>query len=141
MENKINKKEENTEGKTEIKAEEMYRISISGAAEKVLAGLAVRVNDGFTGGRVNRSQITNWVLLKYAEGFSDVDVRDIRSKHFNEVAMLESILRQAKETGHVSLELRELLQKQLGMDESPKKRIKRGLTDNVIIDYIEPEGA
>jgi len=62
MENKINKKEENTEGKTEIKAEEMYRISISGAAEKVLAGLAVRVNDGFTGGRVNRSQITNWVL-------------------------------------------------------------------------------
>jgi len=70
-----------------------------------------------------------------------VDVRDIRSKHFNEVAMLESILRQAKETGHVSLELRELLQKQLGMDESPKKRIKRGLTDNVIIDYIEPEGA
>ena len=128
MENKINKKEENTESK----AEEMYRISISGAADKALAGLAVRVNDGFTGGRINRSQITNWVLIKYAEGFSDADVRDIRGKHFNEVAVLESILRQAKETGHVSQELRELLQKQLGMDEFPKKRAKRGLTDNVI---------
>ena len=137
MENKINKKEENTE----TKAEEMYRISISGAAEKALAGLAVRVNDGFTGGRVNRSQITNWVLLKCAENFNDGDIRDIRGKHFNEVAVLESILRQAKETGHVSQELRELLQKQLGMDESPKKRIKRGLTDNVTNGYIDPEGA
>lgn len=97
-----------------------------------------RVNDGFVGGRVNRTQVANWIFSKFARDCSDQEIRDIRAEHFDEVAVLESLLRKAKETGSVPSELREILQKELRLDEPGRKKARKTLQSNIINDDIMP---
>lgn len=132
------KEDENNKDKNkEQKTEELHRITISRGAERALTSIVDRVNDGFAGGKVNRTQIANWVLLRFSEQLDDATIKEIRMEHFDEVAVLESILRQAKESGRVPADFKGLLQKQLGIDEAPKRRPKKALTENVINDDIK----
>jgi len=54
-------------------------------------------------------------ILHEAESLSEAMIQEIRVEFFDEVALLESILRQAKATGKVPQKFRGLLQKQLGL--------------------------
>lgn len=121
----------------EQKNEELHRITVSKQGERALAAVVERINDGFVGGKVNRTQVANWILARFNDSLSETEIKEIRMEHFDEVAVLESILRQAKESGRVPAELKGLLQKQLGMDEAPKKRPKRALTEDIINDDIK----
>jgi hypothetical protein len=111
---------ENTKNK-EIKAEDSLRMTVSRAADNALLSVVERVNDGFTGGRVNRSQMANWILVRFGESLSEPEIKTIRADHYDAVAALECALRRAKETGLVPDDLRLLLQKIEGLDDSPKK--------------------
>lgn len=126
--------EQNKDKDKEQKTGELNRITVSRDAAGALTSIVDRVNDGFAGGRVNRSQISNWVLLRFSERFDDAAIKEIRMEHFDEVAMLENILRQAKESGKVPAEFKGLLQKHLGMDETPKKSGRKALTKSFIND-------
>ena len=122
----LEKKEERREKEeTENKPEEFYRLSVSKGAEKALIALVGRVNDGFQGGRVTRTQVANWILVKSEQEFGETEVRKIRAEHFDEVAMLEAVLRQAKANGKLPEELRGILQKQLGFEDQGKRRSKK----------------
>jgi hypothetical protein len=121
----------------EQKNEELHRITVSKQGERALAAVVERINEGFVGGKVNRTQVANWILARFNDSLSETEIKEIRMEHFDEVAVLESILRRAKESGRVPAELRGLLQKQLGMDEAPKKRPKRALTEDIINDDIK----
>ena len=132
MDNKIINKHKEEEPKTE----EIHRITISKSAEEVLTAIMEPVNDGFEGGKVNRSQITNWILLRFCEDYSDVEIKEIRAENIDEVAALEAILRRAKKSGKMPPELKALLHKQLGLEEVPKKR-KKQLPDHIINDDIK----
>ena len=125
------KEEENREIK-DRKAEEILRISVSKATERALIAIIDRVNDGFEGGRVNRTQLANWVFARAAENLSDADVQAIRAEYFDEISVLEAVLRKVKESGQVPKELREFLQQQAGFDSGPKRAVKNRLTKNVI---------
>lgn len=105
-------------------AEEIQRITVSKEAQTALGNIVDRVNDGFTGGKVNRTQMANWILLKFNNEIDETQIKEIRAEHFDEVAMLESILKQAKETGTVPSDFKVLLQKQLGGDEPTKRKMK-----------------
>ncbi len=133
MEKKISKKEEereeekietegNKNGNGIGNGEEIQRITVSRDAQAALGNIVDRVNDGFTGGKVNRTQMANWILLRFNSELNDAQIREIRAEHFDEVAMLESILRQAKETGKIPLDFKALLQKQLGIEEVGRKK-------------------
>lgn len=124
----------------EQKTGELNRITVSRGAASALTSIVDRVNDGFAGGRVNRSQISNWVLLRFNEQLDDAAIKAIRMEHFDEVALLESVLRQAKESGRVPAEFKGLLQKQLGMDEAPRKSSRKALTKSFINDEIKESG-
>ncbi|MCM2279248.1 MAG: hypothetical protein NDJ89_14330 [Oligoflexia bacterium] len=139
MEDQIQLKEIE-EKKTEEKGEELYRISVSKAAEEALSSVVDRVNSGFEGGKVNRTQVLNWVLVRYAESCGDAEIREIRAEHFDDIAFLESVLRKAKKSGKVPSDIKALLQKQLGLDEAAKPRAKRDLKKNVINDDMTNEG-
>lgn len=132
--------EKNQDKDREQKMEEMHRITVSRGAERALMGILERVNDGFAGGRVNRTQIANWVLLRFSDRLDDAEIKEIRMEHFDEVAVLETILRQAKESGRVPAEFKGLLQKQLGMDEAPKKSSRKALTKSFINDETKEHG-
>ena len=128
--------ENNNKKKKEEKNEEIYRVGISGFAEKALAKLLERVNDGFEAGRVNRTQITSWLVLKASHEITEQEILDIRSEHFDEVAVLEALLKKTKEGGNMPAELRALLQKQMGFLDNPKKRPKKQLTTDNINDVM-----
>lgn len=129
-------KEENTE-EVATEKEEVLRISVSRQGERCLSEIIEQVNDGFVGGKVNKTQMANWLLKRFKDDLDDALIKEIRADHFDEVAVLESLLRKAKETGKVPSEFKQLLQKQIGLDVSAKKKNKLTLTDNSINDGIK----
>lgn len=106
--------------------EKLERITVSKDAQNTLGTITDRINDGFNGGRVNRTQVANWILKHFLSELDEAQIKEIRAEHFDEVAMLENILKQAKESGKVPTDFKALLQKQFGLDEPIKKK-KAGL--------------
>jgi hypothetical protein len=135
-----NNKKENTEyQRTEEiinEKEEISRINISRQSEKALLEIMEQVNDGFIGGKVNKTQMVNWALKRFKDDLDESMIKDIRADHFDEVAVLELILRRAKETGKVPSEFKYLLQKQMGLDATSKKKAKPALTGVDINDVM-----
>jgi hypothetical protein len=127
-ENKKEKEEEKTEGTKINGNEELQRITVSKETQNILGAITDRINDGYIGGRVNRTQMANWILKRFQSELDETQIKEIRAEHFDEVAMLENILRQAKESGKVPTDFKALLQKQFGLDESPKKKAAKALT-------------
>jgi len=133
MENNNNILEKNKDQKKD----DLYRVTVNREGERALAAIVERVNDGFIGGRVNRTQVASWVLIKFSENTSENEINQIRAEHFDEIAVLECILRQAKESGQVPPEFKSLLQKRVSIGDNQKKRItKKALTNNIINDDI-----
>lgn len=140
MEKTMNKIEESENQEEEIIKEnqdqELYRITVNKTAERVLSALVDQVNDGFIGGRINRAQVANWVFLRLRESINDSLIKEIRMEYLDEVAILESILRQAKESGKVPTEFKALLQKQLETNEPSRRKTRKILTENYINDVV-----
>ena len=131
MNNKLGNENEEVSNKEENKtneSEKIQRITASKEALNALKAVTDKVNDGFNGGRVNQTQMANWIILRFQNELDDVQIKEIRAEFFDEVAMLESVLRQAKESGKVPMDFKALLQKQLGLEESTKRKNKQTLT-------------
>jgi hypothetical protein len=130
--NKISNKDEyGIDGSKENKNEEILRITVSKLGQDALTAIVDRVNDGFIGGKINRTQIANWIMVRFNEKLSDAEVKEIRVEHFDEVAALEAILRRAKELGKVPTDFKSLLQKQFeNIDQ--KKRTKKVLVETIV---------
>ena len=129
---KSKKEEEGKEERAGVRAGEvgagesavLHRLSATREADEALNRIVERVNDGFNGGRVSRMQALSWLIIRQADSLTESMIQEIRAEFFDEVALLESILRQAKATGKVPQELRGLLQKHLGPQEQTKKKNK-----------------
>ena len=115
------KREENKNGNNE----EIQRITVSKEVQGALGVIVDRVNNGFSGGKVNRTQMANWIILRFNSELDEAGIKEVRVEHFDEVAMLEVVLRKAKESGKVPTEFKALLQKHLGLEDTNKKKIPR----------------
>jgi len=131
-----NGKKEKMVEENSIEKEEILRITVSRQGEKALLEIIEQVNGGFIGGKVNKTQMANWILKRFKDDMDDLLIKDIRADHFDEVAVLELLLRKAKETGKVPSEFKMLLQKHIGLEVSPKKKPKLALTEDCINDVI-----
>jgi len=120
----------------ENKTDEIQRITVSKLGQDALTAIVERVNDGFIGGKINRTQAANWIMMRFNDNITDTEIREIRAEHFDEVAVLEAILRKAKESGKVPTEFKALLLKQLESSDQPKKKAKNALTNKNINDVI-----
>lgn len=134
MENKNKEINTNTE-REEVSANQgvgskVQRIVVSNESWAALKSIIDKVNDGFNGGRVNQTEIANWIILRFQSELDEAQIKEIRAEHFDEVAMLESILKQAKESGKVPTDFKNLLQKQFGLDEPTKRKAKSALTNS-----------
>ena len=123
----------------EPKTEDNHRVSISRAADTALAAIVERINDGFDGGKVSRTNAANWIIQKFQANMGDADIREIRAEHFDEVAVLEAVFLRARRGGQVPPELKAFLQKQIGLDDAPKKK-KKSLQEDIINDDIKNNG-
>lgn len=134
-ENKNKNKEQETE-EINIEKEEILRITVSRIGERALSEITEQVNNGFIGGKVSKIQMANWILKRFRDELDDSMLKEIRADHFDELMVLESILKKARETGKVPTEFKYLLQKQIGLDVSTKKKTKLALTENGINDVM-----
>ena len=116
---------------------EVHRLTISKVAELSLISVMDRVNSGFAVGKVNRNNLANWIISKFAESVSLDQIKEIRTAYTDEFAALDMVLRRAKESGKLPPELKAYLLKHIGNDEVPKKKTKNLLPINVINDDIE----
>ena len=130
MEN-INNKEEKKERE---QIEEVYRVTVTKSTDEILTKVVDKINDGFEGGKINRSQAISWIITKFAEDISEGALREIRANHFDEIALLSVMLKQAKKNGAVPPELREMLQRQFGLGDTPNKKSRNRLTKDFIND-------
>lgn len=133
MDSKIKNK---NKGQGTGRTEEWYRLTVAREAEEAVASIAERANSGFVAGQITKSQAASWALVRQSETLSEQDIKELRALHFNEVTMLEALLKRAKETGELSAELRAVLQKQIGLPAVPKKPSKKGLQDSIINDDL-----
>ena len=129
----IIKKENTGEKKNQ---DEIVKITISKDAEQKLAEVLDKVCDGFTAGKVNRQDLASWAILRFAEDCNADLIKAIRQDHFNEFALLESILKRSKEDGKLPSELSNALRQHLGLEASHRKPGKKALTTNYINDVV-----
>lgn len=89
--------------------DEVHRINVSKMAEEALMEVLERVNNGFEGGRINRAQMSNWILVRFASQCSDTDIQQIRAENVNELAVFEAILKKARKTGKLPSDMSQLI--------------------------------
>ena len=118
----------------ENKTDEIQRITVSKLGQDALTAIIERVNDGFIGGKINRTQAANWIMVRFNKNLSDTEIKEIRAEYVDEVAVLEAILRKAKESGKVPTEFKALLLKQIENIDQLAKKGKKALTKNYVND-------
>ena len=123
-ENKEGKQGTGTEDKgiEKKKNEEIAKITVSKEAEEKLSELMKKVNDGFSSGKVNRQDLASWLLIKFCSEKDEALIENIRADHFDEIMMLEAILKKSKETGTLPSEFQALLKQQIGANGRVKPR-------------------
>lgn len=119
------------------KEEVVAKITVTKEAEEAVSQVVSKVNEGFEAGRVNRQDVASWILSRFVENFSEIDIQQIRSAFFNEIALLEAILKKAKQSGNIPTELKAALLGQMTVTASPGKKGKRSLTKEFINDELK----
>lgn len=106
----------------QIVGAKVQRIVISSDSWAALRAITDKVNDSFIGGRVHQTDVANWIITRFQAELDEQKIKEIRVEYFDDVAMLESVFKQAKESGKVSSELKAYLQKQLGLEETTRRK-------------------
>ena len=91
--------------------EQTPKIVISVSADQCLNEMLKQVNDGFTSGRVKKTQLASWIINHFRQTSFDKQIEKIRYEHFDQIAHLKSIVRQMEEAKRTdgNLELEKLL--------------------------------
>jgi len=122
-----------------LKEELIAKITVTKEAEAAVSQIVTRVNEGFEAGRVNRQDVASWIINRFIETFSDAEVQQIRATFFNEIALLEAILKKAKQSGSVPTELKAALIGQVNTTSNSVKKAKRSLTKESINDGLQKD--
>lgn len=124
----------------EEKDELVTKITVTKQAEEAVSQIVARVNEGFDAGKVNRQDVASWILTRFNGTHADGDIQQIRSDFFNEIALLEAILKRAKQNGSVPEELRLALIGQANLSPGGIKKGKRTLTNKLTNGQHEESG-
>jgi hypothetical protein len=126
MDNLKNKNKEGTEfedlkeGGAEV--QEQFRVVINCEAHGALMALVERVNFAFEAGKITKSDLVNWMLTQSTKFVSDSDVKVLRNLHFDEMKILESMLKSADDRRDLPDEIKKALRDYYGLNEGSKKR-------------------
>lgn len=98
---------------------EQFRVVIQPDANKNLEEIVQRVNEGFDGGEVTKSDIANYIFLQLQRLISESGIKAIRMHYFDEKKCLASILRNENELPE---ELRKAIRIHYGLLNKEKKK-------------------
>lgn len=97
------------------------KIAISAEADQGLDRMVKIANEGFSGGRVTKNDLTSWAVLYFEAHSFKRCIESIRRHHFDEVAYLDSIvhrMRKARKTGESAPDLKLVLS---GLKKNPQR--------------------
>ena len=124
-----------------IKYEDLAKIAISREADTALVEVIDRINEDFDLGKINKQDISSYMILEFFKNLKEADIHKMRMFFFDPVIMLERTLRKAKETGELSDSMKEILFKQFtDLSQSARKTKKNGKSD-VIGDNLKKDEA
>lgn len=72
------------------------KIGISQSSDQALDRILAKINEGFTGGRVSKSDLATWIIEYFETNALENNLERIRKDHFEQVAYLESVVREMK---------------------------------------------
>ena len=85
-----------TEGEKESRQRKIAKFTGTLEMDAALDRMVRTVNDGFSGGRVSKHELVSWAVLYFEKQCFPDCLEKLRSDHFDQVAHLESVLKQAK---------------------------------------------
>lgn len=102
----------------------LAKIAITTTADEALSAALTRVNQGFKGGRITKTDMASWLVLQGAGALDESSIEEVRRAHFNQVVYLESLVKKLKSTGRDSLATEDLaaLQAILGQQTTKKRQ-------------------
>ena len=112
------------------KEADYYRVSINKQAADSLDSMMARANDGFEGGQISRSDLANRIFIETSKTFSDVDIKILRSLHFDERRMLQALLTDSAEAKDLPDEIKGAIRKHYGISDSERRRSTRAMKDD-----------
>ena len=106
------------------KSKDEVQVTISLEGERKLQGILVQINDGFELARVTRKHLLAHVINVFHLNFSADDIQAVRQSALTDMALLDHLYREIKDSGVVPEGLRDFLWKSSQLTQGPK-RIKR----------------
>lgn len=112
----------------------LAKVAIYQKADELVDLTLIRVNDGFEGGRVSKTDFMSWALIKSVEQLDSATIDEIRRAHFNQVSYLAGLVKRLKDSQRnvLSDEERELLRNVLDSPAAQgkvKRRVRRTKND------------
>ena len=121
-----NKDSVSTDSSVASENRDQFRVVVGSDANKNLEDLVLKVNLGFDGGSVTKSDVAAYIFQNLNKLISESDIKNIRSIHFDEKKVLGSLLRGEHDLPE---ELRKAIRAHFGLNEKEKKRVARGASD------------
>lgn len=105
----------------------LAKVAINKQADEKVDTALVHINDGFEGGRVSKTDLMSWVLIRAIDSLDQTTINEIRRDHFNQVAYLDGLVKRLKGAQRNSLtdDERELLRNLLDTPMSKERRTRR----------------
>jgi len=99
--------------------QESYRVSVSKEANVILEEVLAKVNSGFFGGKVHKSDLANYVFMRLKDLIDDDDIQNIQSECFDD---REALWKLSKNDQEIPADLKKAIRQAYGLIQSPRKR-------------------
>lgn len=104
------------------RAKDQFRVVIDHDPNMYLERVLDKLNEGFEGGVITKSDLAIYVFRNLERYISDSDMKEMRSLHFDDRRMLASLLKNADDPTELPDEIRKVLREFYGISEKDKKR-------------------
>jgi len=93
-----------------MKEVNLAKVAITKRADELVAAAIRRINDGFEGGRVSKTDFMSWAILRVASELDQTCVDELRREYFNQAVYLDALVKRLKTAGRKELSDEELHQ-------------------------------
>jgi hypothetical protein len=115
------------EEKKEEKDSDLVRVLMNKGSFELMNRFLEKVNDGNVSGKISKVNGLSWIVSRFVDSAGDSEIKQMRSDHFDELSMLDYILKRSKAEGKVPDEFKALLLKQRISEAAPSKKKNNGL--------------
>ena len=96
-----------------------YRVSVSKEANAVLEEVLAKVNSGFVGGKVQKSDLANYVFMRLKDLIDDDAIKTLQAECFDD---REALWKLSKNELEIPAALKKAIREAYGLSELPRKR-------------------